>query len=276
MTDPTQIHQIVMNLCTNAAQEMEARGGRLSVRLDQATLDAASVRMQPGLAASENARLSVQDSGEGIAPDIIDKIFNPYFTTKEKDKGTGLGLAVVHGIVQSYGGNIQVESTVGQGTRFTVYLPVIQAAAEAPAEQVALPMGHERILLVDDEAVIVAFGQQGLERLGYRVEGCTSSVEALERFRQAPDRYDLVITDMTMPNMTGDQLAREIFNLRKEMPVILCTGYSSRMDGPRAEKMGIRALLMKPLNLSDLAQNIRRVLDASPKRPKPSRRRQPG
>ncbi len=261
MADPTQIHQIVMNLCTNAAQEMEARGGRLTVCLDQIALDAASVRLHPGLQAGDYARLRVQDTGGGISPDIVDKIFNPYFTTKEKGKGTGLGLAVVHGIVQSYGGDIRVESTVGQGTRFTVYLPVIQAVAESPAEQAALPMGHERILLVDDEAVIVTFGRQGLERLGYRVEGCTSSTEALERFRRAPERYDLVITDMTMPNMTGDQLAREMFKLRKKIPVILCTGYSSRIDGPRARKLGISALLMKPLNLSDLALNIRRVLD---------------
>ncbi len=261
MADPTQIHQIVMNLCTNAAQEMEDRGGRLTVRLDQTSLDAAAVRLRPGLQAGSYARLCIQDSGGGIPPDIVDKIFNPYFTTKEKGKGTGLGLAVVHGIVQSYGGDIRVESTIGQGTRFTVYLPVIQAVAESPVEQAALPMGHERILLVDDEAVIVAFGRQGLERLGYRVEGCTSSTEALEHFRQAPERYDLVITDMTMPNMTGDQLARKIFKLRKKMPVILCTGYSSRIDGPRAKKMGISALLMKPLNLSDLALNIRRVLD---------------
>ncbi len=274
MADPTQIHQIVMNLCTNAAQEMEARGGRLSVRLEQVALDADAVRRHPGLKAGEYARLSVCDTGAGIRADILDKIFNPYFTTKEKDKGTGLGLAVVHGIVQSFGGDIQVASKVGRGTMFEIYLPVIQAAAETPPRQVSLPMGYERILMVDDEAFIVEFGRQGLERLGYRVEGCTSSREALERFRQQPQRYDLVITDMTMPKMTGDQLAREIFKLRKGMPVILCTGYSSLIDGPQAEKMGIRALLMKPLNLSDLAFNIRQVLDASKGRHKPPRRRQ--
>ncbi len=261
MADPTQIHQIVMNLCTNAAQEMEAHGGRLSVRLAQIALDAEAVRLRPGLQAGDYVRLSVEDTGAGIPADVQDKIFTPYFTTKKKDKGTGLGLAVVHGIVQSFGGDIQVTSAVGRGTTFDILLPVIQAAAETPPQQVALPMGFEHILLVDDEAFIVEFGRQGLERLGYRVDGCTSSLEALERFRQAPGRYDLVITDMTMPKMTGDQLAREIFKLRKGMPVILCTGYSTRIDGPRAEKMGIRALLMKPLNMADLALNIRRVLD---------------
>ncbi|MDJ0874723.1 MAG: PAS domain S-box protein [Desulfobacterales bacterium] len=261
MADPTQIHQIVMNLCTNAAQEMEAQGGRLGIRLDQITLDAEAARLRPGLQAGNYVRLRVEDTGAGIPADIQDRIFTPYFTTKKKDKGTGLGLAVVHGIVQSFGGDIQVMSEVGHGTAFDILLPVIQAAAEAPPQQVALPMGFERILLVDDEAFIVEFGRQGLERLGYRVEGCTSSLDALERFRQAPERYDLVISDMTMPKMTGDQLAREIFKLRKGMPVILCTGYSARIDGPQAEKMGIRALLMKPLNMADLALNIRRVLD---------------
>lgn len=237
-------------------------------------LDAEAVRLWPGVKAGDYVRLSVQDTGAGIPPDIVDKIFTPYFTTKEKGKGTGLGLAVVHGIVQSYGGDIQVESEPGCGTTFHIFLPTIRAAAVSAPLQVSLPMGHERILLVDDEAFIVEFGRQGLERLGYRVEGATDSEEALAIFSRAPTRYDLVITDMTMPKLTGDQLARELFKRRPGMPVILCTGYSSRIDGPQAEKMGIRALLMKPLNLSELALNVRRVLDeANVRKPRSRARR---
>jgi PAS domain S-box-containing protein len=261
MADPTQIHQIVMNLCTNAAQAMEESGGTLTVQLDQIKLDEADVRLHPGLAPGGYARLRVQDTGSGIPAEILDKIYDPYFTTKEKDKGTGLGLAVVHGIVKSYGGDITVDSAPGRGTTFEIDLPAIEAAEEPQVRPTKIPQGTERILLVDDEPFIVDFGRQGLERLGYRVDGCTSSAEALERFRRAPHRYDLVITDMTMPRMTGDQLAQAILRARPDLPVILCTGYSSRIDSRRAEAMGIRALLMKPLNLEDLATQVRRILD---------------
>ena len=267
MADPTQIHQIVMNLCTNAAQAMEESGGRLTVDLAQVTLSEEDVRLHPGMAPGGYARLRIQDTGTGIPVDILDKIYDPYFTTKEKGKGTGLGLAVVHGIVKSYGGDISVDTAPGKGAAFDIYLPVIKASAAPTARQTQLPLGTERILLVDDESFIVDFACQGLERLGYRVDGCTSSAEALERLHRAPQRYDLVITDMTMPHMTGDQLALEIFRLRPNLPVILCTGYSSRLDDRQAESMGIRALLMKPINLEDLASNVRRVLDESVSRP---------
>mgnify|MGYP006291672951 FL=1 len=263
MADPIQIHQIVMNLCTNAAQAMEESGGRLTVDLTQVTLNEKDVRLHPGLEPGGYARLRVEDTGAGIPGDILDKIYDPYFTTKEKGKGTGLGLAVVHGIVKSYGGDIGVDTAPGKGATFDIHLPTIQAAAAPAARQTRLPQGTERILLVDDEAFIVDFGRQCLERLGYRVDGCTSSAEALERIRRAPQHYDLVITDMTMPQMTGDQLASEILRLRPDLPVILCTGYSSRLDGRQAETMGISALLMKPINLEDLATNVRRVLDGS-------------
>jgi len=261
MADPTQIHQIVMNLCTNAAQAMEETGGRLNVGLSQVTLNEEDVRLHPGLRTGTYAKLSVQDTGAGIPAGIVDKIFDPYFTTKEKGKGTGLGLAVVHGIVQSYGGEITVDSTLGKGTDFQIYLPTIKAALTASPVKISLPEGNERILLVDDEAVIVDFGRQSLERLGYAVEGFTSSMEALESFRRAPNRYDLIITDMTMPKLPGDLLAQEVFKLRPNMPIILCTGYSSRIDSQKSEALGIRAMLMKPLKLSDLASSVRRVLD---------------
>jgi PAS domain S-box-containing protein len=261
MADPTQIHQIVMNLCTNAAQAMEETGGRLNVGLSQVTLNEEDIRLHPGLQTGAYAKLSVQDTGAGIPADIVEKIFDPYFTTKEKGKGTGLGLAVVHGIVQSYGGAIAVDSTPGRGTNFHVYLPTIKAALTASPVKISLPDGNERILLVDDEAVIVDFGRQSLERLGYVVDGFTNSMDALEYFRKAPNGYDLIITDMTMPKLPGDLLAQEVFKLRPNMPIILCTGYSSRIDSQKSEALGIRAMLMKPLKLSDLASSVRRVLD---------------
>jgi PAS domain S-box-containing protein len=261
MADPTQIHQIVMNLCTNAAQAMEETGGRLTVGLSQVTLDKEDVRLHPVLTPGNYAKLSVQDTGAGIPANIVDKIFHPYFTTKEKGKGTGLGLAVVHGIVQSYGGEITVDSIPDRGTNFIIYLPTIKAALSATPANISLPKGRERVLMVDDEAVIVDFSRQSLERLGYAVEGFTSSIDALESFRKAPDRFDLVITDMTMPKLPGDLLAQEIFKLRPGMPIILCTGYSSRIDRQKSEALGIRAMLMKPLKLSDLASSVRQVLD---------------
>lgn len=261
MADPTHVHQIVMNLCTNAAQAMEEEGGRLSVDLHQTGLSSEDVRLHPGLAPGAYARIRIQDTGTGIPDDILDRIYDPYFTTKEKGKGTGLGLAVVHGIVKRYEGDISVDTAPGRGTTFDVYLPTIKAPVETKAAAASLPQGTETILLVDDESFIVDFGRQGLARLGYRVEGCTSGTEALERFRSTPDRYDLVITDMTMPRMTGDQLAAEILKLRPAIPIILCTGYSSRLDRLEAETMGIRVLLMKPISLEDLANHVRRVLD---------------
>jgi PAS domain S-box-containing protein len=264
LADPTQIHQIVMNLCANAAQAMEEKGGVLTVGLTQEILTTEDARALGDLKAGDYARLTVQDTGGGIPADILDKIYQPYFTTKEKGKGTGLGLAVVHGIVQSYGGDIRVESVAGRGTTFHVYLPTIKAAADTSRRDVSMPLGRgERVLFVDDEAFIVDFGRQGLERLGYRVEGCRGSLEALELFRRAPDQYDLVITDMTMPKMTGDQLALEMLKLRPDLPIIISTGYSSRINPQQAQALGIRALLMKPLNLAELAHRVREAIDGA-------------
>jgi PAS domain S-box-containing protein len=265
VADATQIHQIIMNLCTNAIQAMNQKGDLLEVALCNIRIDGAAGQGQPELPPGAYVRLSVRDNGEGIRPQDLNRIFDPYFTTKEKDQGTGLGLAVVDGIVKSHGGAVTVESTLGQGTVFQVYLPAI---TQEPAEEYeggrTLVGGNERILLVDDEQPLVEIGRQGLQRLGYRVEARTSSLEALELFRADPGRFDLVISDMAMPNMTGDKLARELMAIRPQCPVILCTGYSEKMSADRARAIGIRAFLLKPLLIETLAAAIRGALDAPP------------
>jgi CheY-like chemotaxis protein len=210
--------------------------------------------------------LSISDTGHGIAPDVLDNIFEPYFTTKEKGKGTGLGLAVAYGIVTEHGGDIEVFSKPGEGTTFNVYLPRIQRDDEQKqleSLEPALRKGHERILLVDDEEPIVRLGRQMLERLGYEVSHDTSSLNALNTFTLNPDAFDLVITDMTMPNMTGDQLAEALISIRPDIPVIICTGFSEKMDKARAMSIGIGGFLMKPVLLSDLARVVRNVLDTA-------------
>ncbi|MFH1350706.1 MAG: response regulator [Pseudomonadota bacterium] len=212
-------------------------------------------------------RLTVRDTGQGIEPHIVDRIFEPYFTTKEVGKGTGMGLALVHGIVKGYGGGITVESEPGKGSSFHVYLPLVEAdrvAAEVSKEFKDLPRGKERILFVDDEKTAVDAIQQMLEGLGYKVTARTSSIEALEAFRGRPDAFDLVITDMTMPNMTGKDLARELMTIRPDIPVIICTGFSEQIDERRAREMGISAFFMKPILIWEMAKTIREVLNPAP------------
>ncbi len=206
--------------------------------------------------------LTVTDTGTGMDQGVIDRIFDPYFTTKEEGKGTGLGLAVVHGIAKSHGGHISVYSEPGKGTEFHVYLPIIKTVDETAKIETDTPIqkGDERILLVDDEDIIVQMEKQMLEWLGYHVTARTSSVEALEAFLAQPDMFDLVITDMTMPNMTGEQLAGEIMKLRLDIPVILCTGFSEMMSEERAKSQGIKGFLMKPVVMKDLSNMIRKVL----------------
>jgi PAS domain S-box-containing protein len=262
LANPTQVHQILMNLCTNAAQAMEKSGGILSVALNDIHLATSDPRRPPDLKAGDYLKLSVSDTGQGIAPEIMNFIFEPYFTTKGPGEGTGLGLATVQGIVASYGGKITVKSQSGQGSTFEIYLPVSSKRAEMiPAMDQRLPGGTERILLVDDEPPIVKMGGQILERLGYTVTTCTSSVEALELFRARPNEFDLIITDMTMPQMSGDQLAAEVMRIRKEIPVILFTGYSKQITDDLAADIGIKAFAYKPIVKKDLAATIRRVLD---------------
>jgi CheY-like chemotaxis protein len=200
----------------------------------------------------------------GMTPEILNRIFDPYFTTKEAGKGTGLGLAVVHGIVQSHGGAIKVYSEPGKGTTFHVYFPRIEASGAEPlvgVDEEALPLGKgEHILLIDDEQALVEIGKQMLEHLGYQVSVRTSSVEALGLFSSQPSRFHLAITDMTMPNMTGEKLAGEILRIRPGLPIILCTGFSEHLSDGKAKALGIRELLTKPLTLKDLARAVHRNL----------------
>jgi CheY-like chemotaxis protein len=216
--------------------------------------------MEPG----SYACLTVADTGTGIDKDVREKIFDPFFTTKELGKGTGMGLSVIHGIVQSAGGSIHVYSEPDKGTEFHVYLPVVKSSSEQQETQTKEPILHgtERILLVDDEATIVSMETQMLERLGYSVVSRTSSVEALEAFRANPDKFDMVITDMAMPNISGDQLASELIKIRPDIPVVICTGFSERMPEERAKTLGIKGFLMKPIVMKDLSKTIREVLDA--------------
>jgi len=262
--DPTQIHQVLMNLCTNAAHAINEKDGVLEIRLENVEMDQRAAASSPDLKAGSYLKLTVKDTGEGIPAEIQQQIFNPYFTTKEKGKGTGLGLAVVQGIVKSYNGAVTVESEPGKGTAFHVYLPTIKRRLMAEEELAKpLPMGCERILMVDDEHPLVEIGKQMLERLGYSVATRTSSIEALELFKANPHRFDLVITDIVMPNMTGDKLAQKMMDIRADIPVVLCTGYSERFTRQEAADIGIRSFLMKPLVMKDLADTIRQALTAN-------------
>ncbi len=258
----TQIHQVLMNLCTNAHHAMSEEGGVLEISLSEIELDSHTASRYPDLSPGKYARLTVSDTGYGMDKAVLKRIFEPYFTTKEVGKGTGLGLAAVHGILKDHGGEITVYSEPEKGTTFHVYLPVIEKAEEPEKKTLkSLPTGHERILFIDDEPGLVDVGKQILEKLGYEVVAGTSSVEALELFRSEPEKFDIVITDMTMPQMTGDKLARKIMQIRPDIPIILCTGFSERITDDKAKKMGIKMFAMKPLVMRDLAVMVRKALE---------------
>jgi len=224
MVDPTQIHQILMNLCTNAAHAMQERGGCLSIELNTIELNSGIVSEKNSLESGNYVQLCVSDTGHGMPSKVIDRIFDPYFTTKERGEGTGMGLSVVHGIVESYNGAISVQSEPGKGSTFKILLPVVERCAEPERVKVFdIPKGTEHILFVDDEQVLVEISRTQLEGIGYNVSTMTSSLEALELFKTNPGRFDLVITDMTMPKMTGDELAWEIKRIAPDMPILLCT-----------------------------------------------------
>ncbi|BHH86129.1 transporter substrate-binding domain-containing protein [Desulforhopalus sp. 52FAK] len=262
MGSTTQIHRIMMNLLTNAAYAMENDGGILEVRLNDIVIDKATQGRNQDLKSGSYIEIKVSDTGSGIAPENIEKIFEPYFTTKGQGEGTGMGLAMVHGIVESYGGKIFVESTVNKGTTITIYLPVARESNVHQQYQIDdLPTGQERILFVDDEVQIAKMANRILSQLGYAVSIKTCSLEALELFRSKSNDFDLVISDVTMPKMTGDQLAQELIQIRADIPIILCTGYSKRLSEERASEIGINAFAYKPIVKEELAKTVRDVLD---------------
>jgi len=260
--DPTQINQVLINLCTNAAHAMGEKAGVLEVSLEDIELDEDSAIHYYDLSSGKYVKLTVSDTGNAIEPKILERIFDPYFTTKKVGEGSGMGLSVVHGIVKSYGGGISVSSEPGKGTIFHILFPCIEDEPEPEVEiAVEIPRGKERILFVDDEKAMVDAIQPMIERLGYKVTARTSSIEALEAFRANPDRFDLVVNDFTMPNMTGMELAKELLKLRSDIPIILCTGYSEYINEDKAKGSGVRAFLMKPFVLAKIANTIRKVLD---------------
>ena len=262
MADATQIHQIAMNLITNAFHAMEESGGKLAVNLKEIELATEDLK-DPNMIPGPYVCLTVTDTGYGIEKPVMDRIFDPYFTTKEKEKSTGLGLSVVHGIVKIFGGDIRVQSEPGMGTEFQVYLPVIKTRDEALEKQAMEPVlgGTERILLVDDEDQVVRMVKQMLERLGYQITARTSSIEALEVFQEGPDQFDLIITDMTMPNMTGVQLAQKLIAVRSNIPIIICSGFSEKIDAQKAKVLGISGYVMKPVVRRELAKKVREALN---------------
>ena len=260
--DPTQVHQVLMNLCTNAGHAMRENGGILKVGLIDVELDSDVKIHQTDLDPGPYLKLTVSDTGHGIPPEAMDRIFDPFFTTKERAEGTGMGLAVVHGIISSYGGAITVESEQDKGTTFNVFLPRTKSKIREQTERFKqIPTGSEEVLIVDDEIAMANTIERMLNRLGYKVTSRTSSLEALELFRNKPDQFDLVITDMTMPQMTGDKLSTALMEIRSDIPIILCTGFSEHTSEVMARRIGIKAFVMKPIVMREIATTIRGVLD---------------
>lgn len=262
LADSIQIHQVAMNLITNAFHAVEEKNGVIDINLKEITLKHNELP-DSTLQSGKYIRLSISDDGIGMSQTIIYKIFEPYFTTKTQGKGTGLGLSVVYGIVKSHGGDIKVYSEIGKGTTFSIYLPLMKKSTEiiAVKQESSMATGTENILLVDDEASIAKLEGKMLSRFGYQVTIQTNSIEALNIFKQNPEKYDLVITDMAMPNMTGDHLANEILSIKPDIPIILCTGFSERISNEQVERIGVKCFLMKPVTMSDLTQMVRKVLD---------------
>ena len=261
--DPTQIHQVVMNLCTNAYHALQETGGKIEVCLKEINLSYEQSLQRVGMKVGRHLELTVKDNGHGMTPLVMERIFEPYYTTKEQGKGTGLGLSVIHGIIKNHGGDISVYSQPGKGATFSAILPVIDdiEVEIEPVKTAGATNGNERILLIDDEEQIIDLERRILEGLGYKVTPKTDSEEALAEFRARPDRFDLVVTDMTMPKITGDRLARRLMDINPQIPVILCTGFNEAITEEKALAMGIDKFVMKPIVRDELANTIRTVLD---------------
>jgi len=269
MADPVQLRQVIVNLCSNAVQAMGETGGVLTVGLEKVDVDEELASRYPDLTLGPHFRLAISDTGHGMAPEVKERVFDPYFTTRKPGEGSGLGLAVVQGIVKKHKGFIACTSALGEGTCFEIYLPEVEAAGKGvkpsetahPVAEIPHPKGNEHILFIDDDPTLVFLASELLGSLGYQVVTQTSSVEALELFRKDPYRFDLVITDMTMPSMMGDRLAQIFLEIRHDIPIILCTGYSEYISEEQSKSMGIREFIMKPYGTKDMAKTIRRVLD---------------
>ncbi len=263
LSDPTQIHQILMNLCANAYHAMREKGGILEVSLNEVSVEGDNAELPPCVPLGSYLKLSVSDTGYGIDKATMGKIFEPYFTTKKSGEGTGLGLSVIKEIVKNHNGHITVRSEPGQGSVFDVWLPLADAKTAQPKLPPPVPLhkGHERILLVDDEEVITRMLEQILEHLGYKVTAQTSSLKTLEIFRRSPESFDLVITDMTMPSMTGSDLAKELISIRPDIPILIATGFSETLTPEKIASAGIKGYIRKPVSVAEMAKTIRKVLD---------------
>jgi PAS domain S-box-containing protein len=263
LADPTQIHQVLMNLCTNSAHAMRERGGVLEVKYSFVDFSSGDPGTPSDLDPGRYVELTVSDTGHGMSQEVMERIFEPYFTTKSQREGTGLGLAVVHGIVKNHGGTITVTSSPGEGTTFRAFFPRWRGSVVKPEQEIhaPLPRGSETILLVDDESALLQVGRRMLERLGYTVVVKSCGMEALEEFRARPHAFDLVITDQTMPKMTGMELSKELLALRPDLPVVLCTGFSESLTPENQKAAGIRAVAMKPIDTRHIASTVRKVLD---------------
>ncbi|MBM4286213.1 MAG: PAS domain S-box protein [Deltaproteobacteria bacterium] len=265
VADPSQFHQVLMNLGTNSYQAMRDQGGTLAIRLEECEVNGEFAAAHPELTPGLYAVMTVSDTGSGMSKDVLDRIFEPYFTTKTASEGSGLGLAIVHGIVKEAGGHILVESEPGRGTTFQVFWPQArQDKPEAVPSPRELPGGTEHILLVDDEEAVLRVTRRLLQHLGYQVTAVADSVEAMRLVANQPQEFDLVLSDMTMPKLTGDQLSREIRLIRPDLPIILCTGFSERCEDKDAQELGVQALLLKPVMINSLAQTLRHALDRRP------------